>query len=132
MHGAPSSEEEVRGEGARSPEDQLIDCAAAGQLEELVRLIDVQGVDKNYRGQDGPQRGATAVHCASMSSKGDTKVVRALLARGADPDIANVFTWTPAMHASMRGHVEVVQLLTIRGADVKAVARDGATARSWA
>ena len=48
------------------------------------------------------------------------RVVRWVLARRADPNIAHNSGVTPAMVASLNGHLEVVQLLAIHSADVEA------------
>lgn len=62
--------------------------------------------------------GRTALYWAFR--KGHLRVVRWLLARHADPNITSHGGSTPTMRASYCGHLEVVQLLAIHGADIGA------------
>lgn len=63
-----------------------------------------------------------------VSEKGDTmltlaasnglhRVVAALLARGANPDIRDGSGYTPLLHAALQGHTKTFQLLLVKGAD---------------
>ncbi|MDI6449621.1 ankyrin repeat domain-containing protein [Anaerobaca lacustris] len=48
---------------------------------------------------------------------GSLSQVRALLARGADPDVRNRHGWTPLQRAAEQGHAAMVELLMKYGAD---------------
>ncbi|MFO8183808.1 MAG: ankyrin repeat domain-containing protein [Candidatus Aegiribacteria sp.] len=56
----------------------------------------------------------------AASAAGHTGVVRLLLERGADADLADGMEMTPLMHASQQGHAEVVRLLMEAGTDINA------------
>ena len=57
---------------------------------------------------------------SSASAAGHTGVVRLLLERGADADLADGMEMTPLMHAAQQGHADVVRLLMEAGADINA------------
>ena len=45
-------------------------------------------------------------------------VVAILLSLGANPNVKNIFGWTPLMYAASRGNLEIIQLLINHGADL--------------
>lgn len=68
--------------------------------------------------------GLTALHCAA--AKGQTEVVRFLLAHDAEADPpGSVGSWTPLQKAASNGHGEVVVLLIAHGANVNALNPEG-------
>lgn len=56
----------------------------------------------------------------AASAAGHTGVVRLLLEKGADADLADGMEMTPLMHAAQQGHAGVVKLLMEAGGDVTA------------
>jgi ankyrin repeat protein len=58
------------------------------------------------------------LHYAAI--QGDASAVKALLARGFDPDAFDDTSFTPLHHAANSGHLEIIQLLLQAGADVNA------------
>ena len=66
------------------------------------------------------------------AEKGDVAAVRALLARGALPNVPDRKGATPLMLAAGRGYSEVVELLLKHGADPNRRDRDGDTALKYA
>lgn len=77
--------------------------------------------------------GESALLFAVESEAGEesaTAVVKALLDKGADPNLARD-GWTPLMFSAARGKTGMVRLLIAKGADVNAV-KDGNTALSFA
>lgn len=56
----------------------------------------------------------------TAARKGDTAAVKALLAKGADPNARSEYGATPLALAADKGHVEVVKALIAKGADVNA------------
>ena len=71
-----------------------------------------RGVDINIRssGED-----ITPLTCAVDNYQ--TAVVRFLLEQGADPNIRDLFGWSPLMYASAGGQIEVARMLLEEGAD---------------
>lgn len=59
-------------------------------------------------------------------SAGRADIVELLLENHADVNLSEDFHWTPLHFAAANGHLELVQLLIRRGADVNALA-DGTT-----
>ena len=66
------------------------------------------------------------LHIAAFN--GNLKSAKALLAAGADPNLADSRGITPIMEASAFGHLEIVRLLLQRGVDVNAADQAGNTA----
>jgi hypothetical protein len=64
----------------------------------------------------------------SAAGRGETGVVRFLLAKGADVNHRNQSGWTPLMGAASSGHAETVALLLKHGADPLMRNQDGETA----
>jgi uncharacterized protein len=63
--------------------------------------------------------GLTALHCAIMKDR--AKVVKLLLAHGADANLATAAGLTPLCGAAVRGCVPIVKLLLAAGADTAAL-----------
>lgn len=61
------------------------------------------------------EQGETMLTLAA--SNGLHRVVAALLARGANPDIRDGSGYTPLLHAALQGHSKTFQLLLVKGAD---------------
>jgi hypothetical protein len=62
------------------------------------------------------------------ASNGLQRVVAALLARGADPDVRDGSGYTALLHAALQGHLRTFQLLLFRGADSAIRSLSGCTA----
>jgi ankyrin repeat protein len=95
----------------------LMLCGAAirGNLGEVKRLVEQEGVDVNAR----DARDATPLKNAALG--GRTKVVRYLLDHGADvnrPGGKKSDGNSPLIEAAMAGNVEIVRMLVEAGADV--------------
>ena len=58
-------------------------------------------------------------------AKGDTKLVKALLKKGADFNAKDTRGVTPLVYAAAGGYEDVVKMLIDRGADVNVMAKDG-------
>lgn len=117
-----------------------VDYGHRGSMEELLVLSSVcfEPFPGNAKPGDRNDRGYTPLHDAAM--RGDVARVQALLASGADINIAirskEVFSseWgaTPLHLAARNDQREVVELLVRAGANVKAVDDRGATALHYA
>ena len=59
-------------------------------------------------------------HCAWPQRNGHVEIVKLLLDKEADVNVADKEEWTPLHVASENGHVEVVKLLLDKEADVNA------------
>ena len=66
------------------------------------------------------------------SSVGHEEVVRLLLGKGADVNMADADGWTPIHWAAHRGHIEVVRILLDRGADPNSEDGSKCTPLHWA
>lgn len=62
------------------------------------------------------------------ASNGLHRVVAALLARGANPDVRDDSGYTALLHAALQGHLKMFQLLLVRGADPAIRSLAGSTA----
>ena len=62
------------------------------------------------------------------ASNGLHRVVAALLARGANPDVRDGSGYTALLHAALQGHLKMFQLLLVRGADPAIRSLAGSTA----
>eukprot|EP00731_Ephydatia_muelleri_P014322 Em0008g42a len=90
---------------------QLIEAAAVGWMDEVVKLLD-QGADVNAT--EGKEKTALMV----ASYEGHAECVQLLLDRGAQANHQDEDGLTALMVASYGGHVECVNLLLDRGAQV--------------
>ncbi len=79
---------------------------------------------KKASGQ-GPRASQELLHACII---GDSKRVRSLLEGGADVNIRGALEMTPLMIASQDGNVDVVKILLLKGADIKAQNVVGQTA----
>ncbi|MBN1827291.1 MAG: ankyrin repeat domain-containing protein [Candidatus Eisenbacteria bacterium] len=86
---------------------------------DLVRILLDHGADPNHPPAPSPLRLAI--------DKGDAKIARALLARGASRDVRDRAGFTPLHYAARAGREEIVHLLLGFGADPRAAADDGST-----
>jgi uncharacterized protein len=97
---------------------------------QAVRLFMDAGIDINAADKDG----ITAVSVAAM--KGNAALVKALLDKGANPNVALTAGtekgMTPLIAAATVGNLEVVKLLVGKGVDVNAKDGHGLTAADYA
>jgi ankyrin repeat protein len=102
--------------------DALWDAGLAGDVAEMARLLDA-GAELDAlvagRNPDGAivSQGTALIGAANH---GELDAVRLLLARGADPRMADSNGTIPLMAAMPGGHVGVVRELAARGADLDA------------
>lgn len=103
----------------------LINAVKKGDFNEVEKLLkenkENPELDLDYRNSDG----ATALFYAA--SKGYDKIVEALIANGANKDIANYNGETPLFKACSEGHLLVVEQLGKAGVDVNKGKEDVAT-----
>ena len=85
-------------------------AAREGYLGLLEILLDTQAVDINSRSIYG----YSAIWYAAFD--GNDEIVRMLLKRNADPNLANLAVRTPLAMAEARGHRNIVEMLTAAGA----------------
>lgn len=90
---------------------EIVTHAQSGDGERLKYLLD-RGADPNTI-----RTGDRASLLIVSSTGGHIDVVRTLIAKGADPNLANRNGWTPLMAAVAHGHRAVVRLLLENGAD---------------
>lgn len=89
----------------------LVEAIGAGQLDSVEALLQ-GGADSNRPGQGGQ----TPVHAAAFAD--DPELLRAVLARGGDPDVRNRVTGaTPLVAALQGGNLAQLGLLLDAGAD---------------
>lgn len=62
-----------------------------------------------------------------VSAKGDIKIVKYLIEKGANVNASDEFGWTPLTHAASGGHTETAKLLIKEGADVNKANNSGQT-----
>ena len=74
--------------------------------------------------------GDTPLHEASKA--GSWRVVKLLLAQGANPNMPNFASWTPLVYAAKSGHLQVARALLEHGASADIVNENGETALIWA
>ncbi len=102
-------------EGASRPPAlaDLIDAARRGDLSRTIALIDAHPDLINERGGEGTR---TALHVAAIARH--EPVVKALVERGADPNIrCEGDSATPLHFAAENGHAGIIQALIEHGAD---------------
>lgn len=97
-------------------EEQLLDAAAAGDLEATQRSL-ASGANADESGPDSRTPLITAAW------RGFPSLTRALLERGADPDLPDSDGKTPLHWAAINGRTDVTPILTAAGAAVDP--RDG-------
>lgn len=102
----------------------LMIAAESGKIE-IVKLL-LGTVDINAQSVTG----MTAL--AHASRRGQTELVRLLLTKGANPDLADLSGRTPLMYAAMNGQIDAVRYLLASGADAKAQDKVGDNALSLA
>lgn len=99
----------------------LLDAAWQGDLEEVRKMIEEEGVSPDACNADG----VTALHCAAASA--NYPMVEYLLEVGANVNVADDHGWTPLHSAAYNNHHETVELLLAYGADVEALDSQGQT-----
>jgi ankyrin repeat protein len=101
----------------------LMFTAEKGHLTTVQALLSAPGIDINAQKPDG----ITALHVAVKHGKDD--VVKALINKGADVNIADNTGWTPLMFTAEKGPLTTMQaLLSAPGIDINAQKSNGATA----
>ena len=102
------------------PYPPLVTAIDMGRVD-MVRLLLDKGADPNWRGK---VRGATPLMIAARN--GQAPAVQVLIERGVDPNQKDNNGWTALFYGA--SHVEVVEVLLARGADIHVTAKDGRTA----
>src|SRR5262245_41742365 len=97
----------------RSLNKKLSKAASRGEADEVARLLD-KGADVNARFSGNPPLFRAAY---DGDTEGHQKVVKVLLARGAELDARNSCNCTALMGAANRGNLKMAQLLLSSGAD---------------
>jgi len=93
---------------------KLFEAVKEGDVEKVKVLVNTQNVDHVHNDSEyGP---ITALHVACKM--GHTDVVKALIAGGADLDLADKYGNTPLIIACHEGHTDVVKALIAGGADL--------------
>ena len=98
----------------------LYDAAMSENEELVLKLLSDDGVDVNER-----VSGWTAVLAAT--AQGNSKIMRHLLDRGADPDIGNLLGITPLHYGAHYGQTSICRLLIKNGASTNQQDVDGLT-----
>lgn len=98
-----------------------------GQPDVARHLIE-QGADVNAQAQNA--QGVFPVHAAAAAN--DTRTMKMLLDRGADPNARQQLAFTALHGAASRGNIEMAKLLIVHGADPKARSADGKDAATVA
>jgi serine/threonine-protein phosphatase 6 regulatory ankyrin repeat subunit B len=105
----------------------LMFAAEKGHLTTIQILLSAKGINIDTKNSDG----ATALILAAANGKDD--VVKALIDKGADVNVAKNYGWSPLMRAAEKGHLTTVQaLLGVFGIDMNAQSIFGRTALYWA
>lgn len=105
------------------PQDPLHRAAEAGEVDEVLHLLEVDQLDPN--GEDGKAFPTTPLHLASRY--GHVETVSALLENGANVRLLDADGRTPLDVAVRYGRQEVVQELLRYGADVLVRNSDGSS-----
>ncbi len=95
-------------------DQQLIDAATVGDIDQVRNLITNFSVNVNAKGANN----WTALHLAALS--GHKEVIELLLKLGADSNAKTSYDGTALHWAAQYGHKEVVELLLKSGADINA------------
>jgi ankyrin repeat protein len=98
-----------------TPQVALMTAVVRGDVLAVQNLLDDPRVDLDWT---GPRGGDSALIVAAADGK--LPIVRLLLQRGANPNVAGGDTYTPLQAAARNGYAEVAQLLIDAGADVNA------------
>ncbi|XP_055955417.1 oxysterol-binding protein-related protein 1 isoform X2 [Patella vulgata] len=110
-----------------SLEEEFLHAARNGNLDTVEVILAQTSVgadfDINCRGTNKANRGWTALHLAAYF--GHIDIVRFLLERGADVNVANSLGDTPLHRAAYTGRLELVTLLLQYKADVLALNSEG-------
>jgi uncharacterized protein len=106
---------------AASAAESLPELVELGQRDAVLRALE-DGAVVDARGPDG----ATALLWAAHQS--DRELVAALLARDANPELANDYGVTPLAAAAVEADAEIVGALLGAGADVESPNAEGQTA----
>jgi ankyrin repeat protein len=101
----------------------LFEAAIRGDVEEVKFFANSKNVNKTH--EDPTFGQITALHVACQM--GHTDVVKALIARGADLDLAKNPEITPLQYACKNGYTDVVKALIARGADLDLADKYGNT-----
>ena len=86
-------------------------------------MIAIEDVNYNFRGEDGESE--TPLILATQ--KNMTKVMEALISKGADPSIPSYGGQTPLHHAAKWNYVQAMEILVQAGANINALAETGET-----
>src|ERR1700681_513300 len=131
---ASGSPKELRRElaihpGVRGGEslDAVIWASRSGRTDSIAELVHA-GVDPNQQ-DSGPNGWPPMIHAVHKNQLGS---VRALLAAGAEPDLANPDGLTPLMLAAAQGEGDIVEELLASGADPRLKQPGGETALTYA
>ena len=101
---------------------QVAQTDDTAQLEQLLAM----GVDVDA----STEHGTTALMFAA--SRGNIKMVRALMDHGANPNAIRKDKITPLLLAAFFGHSEIVRILVEHGAETKVESLGGTSAHMWA
>jgi ankyrin repeat protein len=110
------------------PRPSLWVAAKANDAAELARLLDEGGSIDTINERD--HRGYAPLMLAAYA--GNLEALELLLARGADPNTADLFGNTVLMGAAFKGHVPIVLRLLAAGADPHTTNHGGLDARGFA
>lgn len=114
----------VKGHAGHTP---LILAAINGRAKVIEKLVDVGAyVDE----KDVSFNGWTALIWAAH--KGYNDVVQKLISLGSNPNLKNLWDYTPLMSASANGHVRTAEILIAAGADINAKDYYDRTPLMWA
>lgn len=97
----------------------LLEAAVEGDLVEVQDLIESAGIHPDTCNADG----VTAIHCAVGTAR--TDLVRYLLTKGANTNVADDHGWTPLHTAALLNNLELVKILLQHRADVEACDAEG-------
>jgi ankyrin repeat protein len=117
----------------QSKQTPLMTAADYGSKKVAQLLLD-RGADPNAKDDNGTTPLLFAIDPnnwnGAVDAEAETEIVRALIAKGADPGVTKN-GWTPLMYAAARNKPEIVKLLVAKGADVN-ISKDGNSALSLA
>nr|GMC84178.1 putative ankyrin repeat protein RF_0381 [Ipomoea batatas] len=101
----------------------LLHLAIAQRRPDLVQLLLEFGPDL-----EAPSRLLGSTPLEAAASSGESLIVEILLANRAGTERSELSVWGPVHHAAGNGHIEVLRLLLLKGANVNALTKDGDTA----